>query len=824
VLLTDEANLATFRQVYPFSPALIETLVAVSSVLQRERTALKVMLLLLVDQKDTLELGQVVPVGDLFDVIADGDEPFTEGMRVNFENAKRLWRMKFLPLLEREHGLREEEADALPSDDARRRAFRANARLLKTLLLSALAPQVRSLKALTPVRLAALNHGSIRTPIPGQEAQEVLARLRRWVGNGIGEIKISDDPQNPVIALQITGVDTESIIENNRRADNEGNRRRKVRDLLFRQLGIEDHGELQISHEKMWRGTDRRFDIVFGNVRELPDDSLRTKGEDRKVVIDFPFDPESRTTADDLARLEAFRESAGKALTLVWLPSFLSMEAQKDLGTLVLLDDLLAGERFEQCASHLSMVDRAQARSLLENQRSQLQQRVLTYLEGAYGIAPPAPGSLDRAHDLAEHFQSLDPSFAPRPPVGANLRQAFEHLLDQMLDVQYPAHPRLELDVKLGALAKILEEVDRAVASEDPRIPIDRNHRNVMRGIAMPLELGDMGETHFVLGRRWVERFDREAASDGGSVTTVGRLREWMDRPTRRGLPRTIQNLVILAYAAQTDRSFFLHGGPVQAELQRLDDETELRTQKLPSAESYVKAVQRAGTIFGITASKLLNASNATGLAEKLVAEARQHRASCATLVERLRGPLERFVAAPEQASRMVTARACVALLDALATAGSSGANEALANAGVATSEAAMASSLKRAGDVGTVLESSWTVFTALKNVSGERATSAAEVLRDLGEALSSDEYAVGLVSALRRLNDDALRAIVPPSAPSSPTPSAATPGAAIVAAGEEKGLAPAAVRELIGRLEREHAAADVEVDVAWRVRKRKAT
>jgi hypothetical protein len=29
-----------FRQVYPFSPALVQTLVAISSLLQRERTAL----------------------------------------------------------------------------------------------------------------------------------------------------------------------------------------------------------------------------------------------------------------------------------------------------------------------------------------------------------------------------------------------------------------------------------------------------------------------------------------------------------------------------------------------------------------------------------------------------------------------------------------------------------------------------------------------------------------------------------------------------------------------------------------------------------------
>jgi hypothetical protein len=45
----------------------VQTLIAVSSVLQRERTALKVMRQLLVDQRDSLQVGDLVPVGDLFD-------------------------------------------------------------------------------------------------------------------------------------------------------------------------------------------------------------------------------------------------------------------------------------------------------------------------------------------------------------------------------------------------------------------------------------------------------------------------------------------------------------------------------------------------------------------------------------------------------------------------------------------------------------------------------------------------------------------------------------------------------------------------------------
>lgn len=91
VLLTSTADREMFRQVYPFSPALIQVLVAVSSVLQRERTALKVLTQLLVSQRDRLLLGDVVPVGDLYDVIARGDEAFTDVMRRHFDNAQRLY-------------------------------------------------------------------------------------------------------------------------------------------------------------------------------------------------------------------------------------------------------------------------------------------------------------------------------------------------------------------------------------------------------------------------------------------------------------------------------------------------------------------------------------------------------------------------------------------------------------------------------------------------------------------------------------------------------------------------------------------------------------
>jgi hypothetical protein len=149
VLLTSQGDRDMFRRLYPFSPALVQALVALSSALQRERTALKVMLMLLAEQRETLVLGQVIPVGDLYDVIASEAEPFSEEMRRHFDNAKTLFERKLVPLLEGEHKVAFHELDALPSGDARRQAFQNDLRLLKTLVLAALAPQVESFKQIT---------------------------------------------------------------------------------------------------------------------------------------------------------------------------------------------------------------------------------------------------------------------------------------------------------------------------------------------------------------------------------------------------------------------------------------------------------------------------------------------------------------------------------------------------------------------------------------------------------------------------------------------------------------------------------------------------
>ena len=126
--------------------------------------------------------------------------------------------------------------------------------------------------------------------------------------------------------------------------------------------------------------------------------------------------------------------------------------------------------------------------------------------------------------------------------------------------------------------------VSAATQTEDGRLPVDKQFRPLLRHIANPLLLGEMGQdaTHFVLGQHWKNHFGRKAAEIGGTIT-VGQLRRWLDDPKPMGLPKEVQNLVILTFAQQTSRAFFLHGAPFpEPTLTNLPDACELREQKLP--------------------------------------------------------------------------------------------------------------------------------------------------------------------------------------------------------------------------------------------------
>ena len=454
------------------------------------------------------------------------------------------------------------------------------------------------------------------------------------------------------------------------------------------------------------------------------------------------------------------------------MPSFLSVDAQKDLGMLVILEHILTGERFAQYSNHLSAQDRQAAKSLLENQRSVLQQRVQNHLDAAYGLEALSQGSLDTTHDMDanEHFASLWPGFAPQPPVAANLAGAMQHLLSQGLEHEFPAAPHFETEVKSGVLKKVYELVLPATETADGRSLIENTQRPLLRKIANPLLLGDMGidATYFVLEQHWKTHFARKAA-ETGSPMDVKHLRRWIDDPRPMGLPQDAENLVILLFAAQTGYTFYRHGGPYEPTLQVLPDDCELRKVNLPGTDVWEPAVKRAGSIFGVAGHRLLSAGNVGTLAAEVKKKADQMRRACETYRQKLHDHMACMGLTPEDTDRMKTALATEKVVGLVAAAEPANVIGLLARAEIATSEAAMGECAEKASELEGNLETAgWEIFEAIGKLDDERKATAAEILTEVRQALAADEHVMGLAPALKGAHARAVRLLTKPV----PTPS----------------------------------------------------
>ncbi len=775
ILQTKEGDRNQFRKIYPFSPALMETLVALSTLLQRERTALKIMLMLLVEQKETLELGQIIPVGDIFDIIMRGEEPFSDVIRVHFENARKLYLQQLLPLIEGKNQIRKEQADSGSPTDPKVMGFRRDDRLAKTLLLSALAPEVESFRAMTVNKLAALNHGSIKTPIPGQEGRVVLQKCREWASE-IGQIKIGDEEGNPTVSVQLAGVDTDSLVNQAATEDNAGNRIRKVKELVYEMMGLKLADDLWITHDFIWRGTRRQCQFLFANIRELNNETLNNQAEDWKVIIDFPFDKdENHGPRDDLSKVESFRRECPKgSRTILWMPSFLNSSAQRELGLLVKLNHVLTGSRFDTYAARLSAVERAQAKVILENQAGALRQKIKGYLDSAYGLASDR-ACLDSAHTLDpdEQIASLHPNITLPIPSAAMLKDAVQEVLSEALKGQYPGHPEFSTDARISSpgIKRVWLELEKALQSADGRSPVEPANRRDVKLIAEPLKLATMGETHLVVDGHWRQHFAPKESSEG--ATTVGKLRRWIDEPQPMGLPTELQNLIILYFATQADRTLTLHGGPVQASLDTLRDEMELRSQPLPTAAQWKEACSRAQGIFGLTPGSICNASNVAKLTAELKGKSAEFQSGAQSLVAELEQRLQQRGISASSSDRLATARAGRDLLEAVRTATETQVIAALAAAPWTQQPLILGTSIRQAAAVSSALQGTkWNIIDSAARLIDYRQGAGSAIASRTQEILTRNEQEIALPGTLARVEDDAANLLADrPSTPPQPVP-----------------------------------------------------
>ena len=801
-----------FRLTYPFSPAFLTVVVDVAGALQRTRTGLRVLLELLVANRDTLEVGQLVPVGDLYDVLAGADDPLSEEMKQSFASAKRLYAVTLRPMLLAEHGL--------GPDDEPTVAFVNDDRLVKTLLLAALVPNSAPFRDLTARKLVSLNHGLISSPVPGAEVSVVVNKLSSWAARA-GELQVGSDTHNPTVRLVLSEVDTRAILASLGSVDSTGNRRKLMRDLVAEELGVSTDQLIQ-STQVRWKGLARPVELVFGNIRnadELTESHFASSGTTWKLVIDFPFDEDGHDPRTDLARIEALREQGHNWRTMCWVPSFFTAELLGQLGDLVRLNHLMpvpgqVSDRFREATANLSAEAREQARPQLEAQQRAARARIQQAIKQAYGVVAADPATVDTSHGLAEHITSLLSGFKVRPPVAATLRDSFTAVVIQALEYSYPGAPDIEGEVRLADLRTVYGVCEQALDA-DGRVPqVPNADRKPMRAIANPMRLGVQSEQAFTLDVSvWDNLFTRKLAertqAGGEGHATVREFRAWIDEPKPMGLSRELQNLVLLVWAAATDRTFLDHGGPAGTAVDTLPDHLEVVAEQLPDDATWTEARDRMERVFGV--ARLPDQPSAVGLArlagalQKAVTDHADTAAAVVTDLESLGALL------PDGAlERVATAMTGSALLHALQGGGASlDALRTLVAADLHPSPEAVGASIK----------ASAAVTGAIKAVDVEILAAAfakpegTALRNELGALMASDELATRFAPAIADLYAkarDLVIVVAPPAQPQAPEPTApceppapepAKPAAGVAVLLSEHGLDRAAALTVLDDL-----------------------
>lgn len=762
-LLTDSAGSSAvdFEKVYPFSPALVDTMVALSAIMQRERTALKIMSELLYRGRDELTVGDVIPVGDLFDVVVLGDaKPLTDDMVKVFEAAATFYRGKMRPYLLEKHRLTDVEARTLD----RNHPFRREDRLAKTLLVAAIAPGATSLKDLTASKLAALNFGSVVSMFGGNVSGQVVTLATEWQAK-FSEITVGSTA-DPVVSLQLTGVDFDAILAHVAQEDSHANRRKLIRDTLVAEIGAvatgSYAGEYALDH--VWCGQKRNVDVVFGNVRDkaaMPVETLKASDSRWKLVVDYPFDDEEgRGPSDDAARIYDLKQDGVVSDTIIWVPHFLTAQRMDDVGKLVQLEYLLTGNRFDQYASNLPVNDREPARRLLTNQRDSLRSQLRALLRQAYGVDSSANDDNLGTRLAGTNFVTLADGFTPTQPSAATLRDAVVGALGSALTARYPKHPELERgteEVRRTELNAVLDLARRAVDAGGRLPDVDRSTGTKVRRIVTGYGVGALRETTYALDAQTFAFFDEFTRAAGTGDVTVGTLRGVL---ADRGMTTDTMDLLVLAWAGITDREWYRAGARTsEPGIGSLAPDMLLREPVLPSEEEWRVALSRAKALFGVGADEYhLSTAAVQRVSDALLAKVRPAVSTTSEAAAELSAHRD-VLGLDDTSPRWQSVTRGRDLVAVLATADNAVARiEALAQFDLPAESQAIGRSIAASGDVVAALRgANWGLINRLPSLGGDRA---ARALASLRQSARQAELHVPLKPALGTAADEALEVI----------------------------------------------------------------
>ncbi|MDC3959008.1 hypothetical protein KEG38_34455 [Polyangium jinanense] len=630
----NQGDVDDFRRVYPFSPALVEVMVALSATLQRDRTALRELTNLLVRYLPDFELGKVVPVGDLFDVVAHGQTSDLQAIQKLYEQARRIYENDLLPHIRKKNKtaspekcqlLREEFDARLGCSGCPEAVCRTQTRIAKTVLLQGLVPNTPVLKNLTAQSLVYLNSGTLKSKVPNQEPA-MAANLVREL-SGVTPAVHVEGAANPAVRCILDVIDVRRILDYCRDLDNEQRRRIRVRQILFERMGVklEDQTGSRVIE---WRGRKWRIGFVYDNIRLVNEHAFQpAEGEDLRVLVDYPFDEVGHSPRHDEERLRDFLDGlsgqdAERGLpTVVWLPAFIDEDTRQVLADLCILDGLLPLQDKDLAARvpWISLDELGRVRGTLEQQQAHKRAQIENALASAYGVthtfdAHLAPGLAPehRAY-LLRHETRLS------VPADGLFEQSLEAIVKQALEARAPRHPVFTKVPTRARIEGVLDLVGRLLDTPERRARFDRAQIDDLRAIAAAEHLGVVRviEEEATYAGGILDAMAKNLAQNKGTLS-VGAVRAAIDPEGLMDLAREVEDFLVLAYAKAAAKPLRLmaHGHVVEGLIGKLANDLALVPVELPGQETW-QAALRAAELLGVTLGKALTPQRVDDLAVK---------------------------------------------------------------------------------------------------------------------------------------------------------------------------------------------------------------
>ncbi len=586
--IQQDADGSYLRDVYPYHPALIEALIDISSLLQRDRTALRLLTELLM-QSANLPLGQVLPVGAAFQhVFPRGG--FLGHHRVDQLRAiQDLYYQRFQPAIA---AIAQESAESGTDSQGATDRDQGLDQMVKTVLMAEVSKRLKGASGLTLERLVRLNDADVSGFSDRGRIATAFANLLD-LSRRVPALQISGEGGSAIISVITEGADFGDILERARgHAENLSARFRAFYSVFKPILGLDAtatagrDGAADWPLTVTWRGTQRQGSLKIANVRELPYDDFKVRQGDFRILIDYPWDEPGHSVEEDRQRVQQVKKAEGSQHSLCWLPRHLPPAELAQFTDIAACDFIMTAEGQESLLGGQSPQDRQSTVERAKDRAATLRRAMADLLRRAYvteGEVQPLVSDLS--------------GVSPKPEMAQNTA----YLASVLLDRRYPRHPDFKAEPRLPDLRLLLDWMLQAAETDGRRAPYDDNMAALLRSLGEPLDLVSLGQTHanLRLDTRYVkdvlDRFERPELSWG---PVDSHLQE------HYGLQPALRNLFLL-FAMRLKGYRALHelsGAPVETiELDnRPHGGLSLVRAPLLDPATWSAAMELGGSLFGL--------------------------------------------------------------------------------------------------------------------------------------------------------------------------------------------------------------------------------